>query len=41
MKNSETEGVMIISDHNEVDRWTFKTILRQAELSEEDLKEYV
>lgn len=39
MRNYETESVIIIPDHKEVDRWTLKTILRQAEISEEELKE--
>ena len=41
MKNYETESVIIIPDHKEVDRWTLKTILKQAELSEEKFKEYL
>jgi predicted RNA binding protein YcfA (HicA-like mRNA interferase family) len=41
MKNYDTESVIIIPDHKEVDRWTLKTILRQAEISEEVLKEYI
>lgn len=40
MRNMETESVIIIPDHKEVDRWTLKTILRQAELSEEDLQNF-
>ena len=41
MRNSETESVIIIPDHKEVDRWTLKTILRQAEISEEVLQKYL
>ena len=41
MKNYETESVIIIPDHKEVDRWTLKTILKQAEISEEKFKEYL
>ena len=41
MRNSETESVIIIPDHKEVDRWTLKTILKQAEISEEKFKEYL
>lgn len=41
MKNYETESVIIIPDHKEVDRWTLKTILRQAEISEEVFKEHL
>lgn len=40
MKNDETGSVAIIPDHKEVDRWTLKTILRDAELDEEELKKY-
>jgi len=41
MKNYETESVIIIPDHKEVDRWTLKTILRQAEITEELLREFI
>lgn len=41
MRNYETESVIIIPDHKEVDRWTLKTILRQAEISEELFKEHL
>lgn len=41
MRNYETESVIIIPDHKEVDRWTLKTILRQAEISEEVLEKYL
>jgi predicted RNA binding protein YcfA (HicA-like mRNA interferase family) len=41
MRNSETESVIIIPDHKEVDRWTLKTILKQAEISEEKFREYL
>lgn len=41
MKNYETESVIIIPDHKEVDRWTLKTILKQAEISEDLLREYL
>ena len=41
MKNYETESVIIIPDHKEVDRWTLKTVLKQAEISEEKFKEYL
>ena len=36
MKNYETEGVVIVPDHKEVDRWTLKNILKQVEISEEE-----
>jgi predicted RNA binding protein YcfA (HicA-like mRNA interferase family) len=41
MKNDETGNVSIIPDHKELDRWTLKTILREAEISEEKLKKYL
>ena len=36
VKNYATGSVIIIPDHKELDRWTLKTILKQAEISEED-----
>ena len=41
IRNDDTGSVLIIPDHKEVDRWTLKTILRQAEISEEKFKEYL
>ena len=41
MRNNQTESVIIIPDHKEVDRWTLKTILRQAEISENELNKYL
>lgn len=41
MKNEETGSVVIIPDHKELDRWTLKTILKEAEISEEILKKYL
>ena len=41
IRNDDTGSVLIIPDHKEVDRWTLKTILRQAEISEEEFKEYL
>ncbi|SPD72842.1 conserved hypothetical protein [uncultured Desulfobacterium sp.] len=41
LRNNETESVIIIPDHKEVDRWTLKTILRQAEISENELGKYL
>ncbi len=37
MKNHTTGNVAIIPDYKELDRWTLKTILKQAEISDEDL----
>ncbi len=36
MKNYTTGSVVIIPEHKELDRWTLKTILKQAEISDED-----
>ena len=41
MKNGETGSVAIIPDHKELDRWTLKSILREAEIPEEELKKYL
>ena len=35
VKNYTTGSVIIIPDHKELDRWTLKTILKQADISEE------
>lgn len=40
MKNDSSGSVVIIPDHKEVDRWTLKTILKQAEISEQTFMEY-
>ena len=36
MRNHTTGSVVIIPDHKELDRWTLKTILNQAEISDDD-----
>ena len=41
MRNDATGSVAIIPDHKELDRWTLKSILRDAEISEETLKHYL
>ncbi len=41
LKNEETGSVVIVPDHKELDRWTLKTILKEAEFSEEELKKYL
>ena len=41
LKNDETGSVAIIPDHKELDRWTLKIILRETELSEEEIKKYL
>ena len=41
MRNYETESVIIIPYHKEVDRWTLKNILKQAEISEDIFKKYL
>jgi predicted RNA binding protein YcfA (HicA-like mRNA interferase family) len=39
MKNYATASVVIIPDHKELDRWTLKTILKQAEISDEQFND--
>ena len=41
MRYYETESVVIIPDHKEVDHWTLKTILKQVEIPEEEFKRYL
>ena len=41
MKNDVTGTVAIVPNHKELDRWTLKIILKQIDLSEEKLKEYL
>jgi len=41
MRNDATGSVAIIPDHKELDRWTLKSILRDAEIDEETLKHYL
>jgi predicted RNA binding protein YcfA (HicA-like mRNA interferase family) len=41
IRNDDTGSVLIIPDHKEVDRWTLKTILKQAEISEEEFREFL
>jgi predicted RNA binding protein YcfA (HicA-like mRNA interferase family) len=38
LKNDETGSVIIIPDHKELDRWTLKTILKEAGISDVALK---
>ena len=37
IRNESTQITLIIPDHKEVDRWTLKGILKDAEISAEDL----
>ena len=39
IKNYATGSVLIIPDHKELDRWTLKTILKQAEISDQQFNE--
>ena len=39
MKNYSTGSVLIIPDHKELDRWTLKTILKQAKISDKDFND--
>ena len=41
IKNYNTGSTLIIPDHKELDRWTLKTILRQAEISDADFNKYI
>jgi len=41
LKNDKRGSVAIIPDHKELDRWTLKTILRETEISEEEIKKYL
>ena len=41
IKNYTTGSTLIIPDHKELDRWTLKTILRQAEVSDADFNKYI
>lgn len=36
IKNYDSGSVIIIPDHKEIDRWTLKTILKQADIAEQD-----
>jgi predicted RNA binding protein YcfA (HicA-like mRNA interferase family) len=40
IRNDDTGSVLIIPDHKEVDRWTLRTILKQAEIPEEQFREH-
>jgi len=41
LKNHGTGSVVIIPDHKELDRWTLKTILKQAEISDRDFNDHL
>lgn len=41
MKHDATGNVSIIPDHKELDRWTLKSILREAEITDEELNEHL
>ena len=41
VKNYVTGSVVIIPDHKELDRWTLRTILKQAEISEQDFNDHL
>ncbi len=41
MKNYITGSVVIIPDHKELDRWTLRTILKQADISEQDFNNHL
>ncbi len=39
IKNYTTGQVLIVPDHKEIDRWTLKTILKQADIPEKDFND--
>lgn len=41
LRNDSTGMTLIIPDHKEVDRWTLKTILKQAEIPENQFNKYL
>lgn len=41
LKNYETGSVVIVPDHKELDRWTLKTILKQAEISDREFNNHL
>lgn len=41
MKNDDTGSISIIPDHKELDRWTLKSILKEAEITEKELQKYL
>ena len=41
IKNYDTGSTLIIPDHKEIDRWTLKTILKQAEISDHEFNNYL
>ena len=41
IKSYSTSNVLIIPDHTELDRWTLKTILKQAEISDKDFNDHL
>ncbi|MCD6586863.1 MAG: type II toxin-antitoxin system HicA family toxin [Desulfobacteraceae bacterium] len=41
MKNYVSGSIVIIPEHKELDRWTLRTILKQAEISEQDFNDHL
>jgi len=39
--NHSTGLTLIVPNHKEVDRWTLKTILKQAEIPEDEFNKYL
>ena len=39
--NDSTGITLIVPDHKEIDRWTLKTILKQAEIPENEFNKYL
>lgn len=41
LRNNSTDITLIVPDHREIDRWTLKTLLKQAEIPEEEFNKYL
>jgi len=41
LRNDAAEITLIVPDHKEVDRWTLKTILKQADIPEEEFNKHL
>ena len=41
LKNYTAGITLIVPEHKEIDRWTLKTILRQAEISDEEFNKFL
>lgn len=41
MRHFQAERTLIVPDHKEIDRWTLKTILNQAEITDQEFNDLV